>query len=280
MTESKIIYIATDMEGLAGVDRWEQCYDPADDSPDYLDGREHLTADANAAIAGCFAAGAAQVRLIDGHGRNRNRGFIEEKLDPRASRVWIAQRNPTRLEGLDAQVTALAIIGQHAMAGTVNGFLDHTQQPKHICRFRINGIEQGEIGQLALAAGGRSVPLVYVSGDEACCKEARRLFAHVATTPTKRGTGWATCRLYDPQTVRRDIRTDIANAVRSADRANAWRVRPPIEIEVEYAWSEWADRLAKVPGVQRTHARIVKWVIDDPADIFTWPSENWHPPGR
>src|SRR5215469_7514005 len=127
MKEGRVIFwICTDMEGLAGIDRWEQCYGP-DESPDYQYGREQLTADVNAAIAGCFDAGATQVRVLDGHGRNRNEGFIRENLDPRATIVWFSQRSPIRLEGLDESVHAVAMIGQHAMAGTINGFLDHTQ---------------------------------------------------------------------------------------------------------------------------------------------------------
>src|SRR5260370_38064288 len=73
---------------------------------------------------------------------------------------------------------------------------------------------------------------------------SRMLFS----TPTKRGTGWATCELYPADEVRANIRRDIALAVKSADHADAWRLPPPIEVGVEWAWSGAADNLAKVPG--------------------------------
>jgi D-amino peptidase len=272
-----IIWICTDMEGIAGIDRWEQCYDPDNDSPAYLYGREQLTADVNAAVAGCFDAGATQVRVLDGHGRNRNRGFLEDRLDPRVSRVFVESYHPTRWEGLDAEVAGLAMIGQHAMAGTLNGFIDHTQQPKEICRYLINGQEAGEMSQMAAYAGFYGVPLLYVSGDEALCEEARRLFPQALSTPTKRGTGWLTCDLYPTERVREEIRRDIAAAIRRVDRPLAWRLEPPIEITVEWAWSEPADRMAAIPGVRRLHARTVSWTIDDPRDVFTWPSSHWSP---
>lgn len=234
----------------------------------------------NAAVAGCFDAGATEVRVIDGHGRNRNQGFIREKLHPRARVVWFSRFNPIRLEGLDESVHMVAMLGQHAMAGTLNAFLDHTQAPKEICRLRINGQEHGEMSQLALYAGAYSVPLAYVSGDEALCEEARRLFPHALCTPTKRGTGWATCELYPPDEVRARIRYDIATAIRHASRANAWRVPTPIEVSVEWAYSAPADDMAKVPGVCRIDARTVAWKIDDPRDIYTFPSSHWHPPLR
>lgn len=275
-----IVWICTDMEGISGIDSWDQCYHPDDDAPEYQYGREQLTAEVNAAVAGCFDAGATEVRVMDGHGRNRNRGFVLERLDPRVRRVWFSQYVPLRMEGLDETVHAVAMIGQHAMAGTLGGFIDHTQVPKEICRFRINGEEHGEMSQFALYAGAYGVPLVYVSGDEALCEEARRLFPHVRCTPTKRGTGWATCELYPPEEVRRNIRRDIAEALRQADRSLAWRLPTPIEVSVEWAYSGLADRYAQFAGVQRIDARTVAWKIDDPRDIYMFPSEAWQPGRR
>jgi D-amino peptidase len=269
-----IVWICTDMEGLAGIDHWDQCYDPDDDSPVYRYGLDQLTADANAAIAGAFDAGATEVRILDGHGRNGNRGFTAA-LDPRARKTWIARRDPLRWEGLDEEVHAFALLGQHAMAGTVDGFLDHTQSPKDICRYLINGREAGEMSQMALYAGAYGVPLAYVSGDEALCAEAARLFPGAGSTPTKRGTGWATCELYPTDRVRAGIRSDMAAALRTVERGSAWRLSGPIEVSVEFAWSGRADGLASHTGVRRPHARIVEWTIDDPRDIYEWPHAGW-----
>lgn len=272
-----IVWICTDMEGISGIDHWDQCYHPDDNAPEYLYGREQLTAEVNAAVAGCFDAGATEVRVIDGHGRNRNQGFLLDRLDPRVRRVWFSQFLPLRLEGLDETVHAVAMIGQHAMAGTLGAFLDHTQIPKEICRFCINGEEHGEMSQFALYAGAYGVPLVYVSGDEALCAEARRLFPHVRCTPTKRGIGWGTCELYPPKEVRERIRQDIAEALRHVDRSLAWRVPVPIEVSVEWAYSGLADARAQFAGVQRVDARTVAWKIYDPRDIYMFPSEAWQP---
>ncbi len=168
-----IIWIMTDMEGLSGVDQIDQ-FSPEDEhNPAYQYGREQLTADANAAILGCFDAGATEVRICDGHGFNRNRGFTED-LDPRATKVHVASRNPIRWEGLDESVHAIAMIGQHAMAGTVNAFLDHTQSSKVICRYFINGEEAGEMSQITLYAGGVGAPLLCMFQATRHCVRKRR----------------------------------------------------------------------------------------------------------
>ena len=265
------------MEGLAGVSDWEQCYATDDNAPIYLDGLAQLAADTNATVAGCFDAGATEVVVWDGHGRNRQVAFTRVALDPRASLRKLVVDTPIRLEGLDASAAGVVMVGQHAMAGTLHGFLDHTQCPKDICRFRINGAEHGEMSQFALHAGAFGVPLLHVSGDEALCAEARRLFPWVATTATKRGTGWESCELYPVADVRAQIRRDVAAAIANRAAARPWSLPMPAEIEVEYAYSALADRLAGMPGVRRPHARSVAWQIPDGRFIYNWPSAEWHP---
>jgi len=270
----EIVYIMTDMEGIAGIDHWDQCYHPDDDAPEYLYGRAQLTADSNAAIAGCFDAGVREVRICDGHGRNQFRGFLPE-LDARATQVRMHGPDGI-LSGLDDEVAAVVVVGQHAMAGTIGGFLDHTQIPRQICRLLINGEEHGELSQLALYAGHFGVPVVHVSGDEALCAESRRLFPGASTTPTKRGTGWDTCELYPLEEVRLRLREETAAALRRP-LPEAWRLPLPVDVAIEWAWSGPIDGMAKVPGVARPHARVASWRIGDLRDIFQTPSEGWSP---
>ncbi len=270
-----VVFLLTDMEGVSGIDEYDQCYDIK--SARYQYGCEQLTGDVNAAVAGAFDAGATEVRVLDGHGPNGNKGFLEDKIDKRIKRTWIESRNPIRWEGIGDGVDAVAMVGQHAMAGTLNGFLDHTQAPRTICRFTLNGQEHGEMSQLAMYAGAWNIPLICVSGDEALCEEARRLFPQALSTPTKRGTGWLTCELYDTKQVRDRIRKDIAQSLKQLDRMKPWRLGSPIEAGLEFGCSADADYYSSVPGVQRTHARSVRWWFEDPKDVYTFPNDKWHP---
>lgn len=224
----KTVYLCTDMEGLAGVDHWDQCYDPDDHSPAYQEGLRHLAADVNATVQGCLQAGVKDIRVIDGHGRNRHRGLLSAGLHPAATLVGLDTLTPVRLEGLNDEVDAVLMVGQHAMAGTLNGFIDHTQDPKRICRYLVNGAEHGEMSQFAIYAGCLDIPLVHVSGDEALCVEAARLFPSAARTPTKQGTGWSSCHLYPPEAVREKITSDVADAL-SRPPTSALQNKPPSE---------------------------------------------------
>ena len=272
-----IVFILTDMEGVAGIDHWDQFADPDDNSAQYRYGKEQLTLDLNAAVEGAFDAGATKVRVLDGHGRNGNKGLLPGLLDPRAEKMWIASNPPLRWQGMDETVACAAVVGQHSMAGTINGFIDHTQMTKQITRLMIGGVEHGELSQWALYCGGCNVPLVFTSGDEALCDETRRLFPQARTVPTKKGTGWATCELYDTKRVRENIRREMAEAVRNRANVKPWKLPTPIEVRLEYAWSGPMDAMAKVPGVVRLSGREVRWQIEDPRDIYNYPNTEWHP---
>ena len=51
----------------------------------------------------------------------------------------------------------------------------------------MNGIKCGEMAIDGGAAGDRDVPVIMVSGDDKCCKEARRFFRDVVTVQVKKG---------------------------------------------------------------------------------------------
>ncbi|GAH84289.1 unnamed protein product, partial [marine sediment metagenome] len=117
------IYILTDMEGISGIGRREMVM--ADEGGQhYQYGRKCLTEDINAAVAGAFDGGATDVVVNDGHGGGRH--LILEEADPRA----LYERPVSGyhlMPSLDESFDGLFVVGAHAMAGTIDAFLDHTQ---------------------------------------------------------------------------------------------------------------------------------------------------------
>lgn len=270
-----IIYIVTDMEALSGVSTFEQCCNPHG-SPEYEYGRVQLTADTNAAIAGAFDGGATEVRILDGHGHNRNKGFRQDLIDKRAKQVWLSSVEPVRFEAFDESVAGIMMIGQHAMVGTRGAFLDHTQcLPSHLYRYMVNGVEYGEMGQCAIYAGDFGVPLIYLSGDVAGCEEARRMFPWTVTTPTKQGLGWKKCELFPVEPVRAQISADVARALKNIRSATRFALPTPLEITVDWTSNEFADQYDGLPGVERPQPRTTRWRISQARDIYSWPSKTW-----
>ena len=165
------VIISTDLEGISGVVIWDQTRDP--DSSHYQEARRLLMGDVNAAVEGCLEGGAVEVVVVDGHGGGFN--FVPELMHPRAKYLTGKNRPPisqrTRAyEGFDAGI----LLGYHAMQGTEEGILKHTQSSRGGNRYWYNDRECGEIAQSALLLGHFGTPVVMVSGDDAACREARQ----------------------------------------------------------------------------------------------------------
>jgi D-amino peptidase len=255
------IYIHTDLEGVTGIDSMDMIEKTG---PRYRGCCEQLMADLNAAVDGAFAGGAAHVTVLDSHGGGNN--FILEMLDKRAE-------NDTRPNKkwwgiMDDSYQGTLFIGAHAMAGTQNAFLDHTQSSLAWHNYSINGRRMGELAQWAIVAGNWGVPLLMMSGDEAACVEARQFFNPVETAAVKRGIGRNRAELVDPQEARARIREAARRAMSLVGKAKPFAPVKPMEIVLEYNRADYCDGAAQKPGMDRLDARTIRWVTSDPLAIL------------
>ena len=257
------IYIHTDLEGITNVLNVAQI--PAD-SPEYRASCENLMGDLNAAVAGAFDGGADEVTVLDSHG-GKEKNFILEMLDERAV-------NDTKPNGkwwgiLDAGYDGTMFIGAHAMAGTINGFLDHTQCPQTWYNYSVNGRRFGELGQWATVAGHFGVPMLMVCGDEAGCAEARAFFTPIETAAVKQGLGRNTARGYPADEARARIREAAKRSISLVGVAKPFRPNFPAEVKLETTRADFADELAqRLPDAERLDARTLRRIAADGLDIL------------
>jgi D-amino peptidase len=258
------IYVITDMEGVSGISNEQQVQR---DSPRYAEGQGLLAADINAAIAGAFEGGATEVLVNDGHGGGFN--LLLEQMDPRA-----CYERPNGgldfMPGLDDSFAGLFCVGYHAMAGTLNGFLDHTQSSASWFNYSVNGRRTGELGQCGLWAGSFGVPVLLVTGDRAACEEARDFFGEVETVAVKEGIGRQHARCVHPEQAREAIRAGARRAMERVGNVSPYRVETPLTLRLEYYRSDMADGVARRPGTRRIDARTVERIVDDPRLILSF----------
>ncbi len=173
------VFIVSDMEGVAGIVRWQQV---TGGSPMYEEGRRLYTGEINAAVRGAKAAGATEIVVMDCHGAGEGWTFnslLPEELD--ADCEYVVQNEWTEyVEYLEGGVDAALFVGMHAMAGTRDGVLAHTVSGSSWWRLRFNGVEVGETGINAALCGTWGCPVVLVTGDEAACSEGRELLGERA----------------------------------------------------------------------------------------------------
>lgn len=250
------VFVMTDLEGVSGVSHIE--YMDRDTSY-YQDARRLLMGDVNAAVAGAFDAGASSVVVKDGHFVGNN--FIPDALDPRAKVTVSAGGWYDGVEGADATL----FVGAHAMAGTLNGFLSHTQSSAKVFEFRVNGRKLGELGQWALGCGQHGIPLVMMSGDEAACEEARALLPGIVAIAVKRGVGRnraECCPVADAQC---RLREGVRKALSRPFTVAPLVFTAPLVCEQVYVRPDYAD---EARGCERVDGCTCRKTVNRPCDIL------------
>lgn len=246
-----------DMEGIAGVVSGNQT---GASGPDYSFGRRMMTAEANAAIAAAFDAGATEVVVNDSHGSMIN--LQPDQLDRRATLITGTPKPFGMMQGIDSTYAAVIFIGYHAQASTIDGVLDHTYNGQ-LKSVRLGGREVGEYGLNASLAGHYGVPVVLISGDRAVTEQAKGLIPGIEPVVVKDGIGRTAARTLHPEEARERIAAGVRAALARRAQISPVRLSRPVTLEVELTNPAQADACMMVPGMQRLSARVVRYDAPD-----------------
>ncbi|MFI1929732.1 M55 family metallopeptidase [Streptomyces sp. NPDC020330] len=258
------LLISVDMEGVSGI---VHSSETNPERYDYQRGRELMTADANAVVAGVLDADpTAEVLVADAHGTFRN--LLPEQLDRRARLVRGKPRALNMLAGLDADTDAALFVGYHVRAGEGPGVLAHTMNGE-ILGVRVSGRSLGEIGLNAAMAGHLGVPVVLLSGDDAACAELTDLVPAAVTVPVKEALGMGAAVTLHPEEARDRLRRAAADAVTRRAEIPPLALTGSLDVAVDLASPHTIDLATLVPGVSRADgARTVTFTSPDYATAY------------
>jgi D-amino peptidase len=223
------VYIVTDLEGASGVYQFAQTREPG--NPLGEKAKEYLMGDIAAVVRGLRAAHVSDIVVLDGHG---SQAFVPHLMEPGAKYITGKPR-PGPLTGLDGSFAGLIQLGAHAMMGTPDGVLCHTQSSRSENRYWYNGVESGELAQCATIAGHFGVATIMVTGDEATCREAQTFFGpNCVTVPVKRGIAREAAELYPFDQTRQALYEGARRAVAAIPHCQPYKLSLPIRAKKEY----------------------------------------------
>jgi D-amino peptidase len=247
------IYIVTDLEGASGVYKFAQTREK--ETPLGQQAMEYLMGDIAAVVRGLRDGGATEIIVLDGHG---TQAFVPHLMEPGAKYITGTPR-PGPLCGLDNTFAGLCIVGQHAMMGTADGVLCHTQSSRLESRYWYNGVESGELAQCAALAGAYGVPPILVTGDEATCREATKFFGpECVTVATKKGLARESAMLLPFAESRKLLYEGAKRCVAAIPKCKPYKIATPIQAKKQYLVTDKPGATPRLATKEGTISDVLK----------------------
>ena len=255
------VYISVDIEGVAGVSTIDQI---TRGGTGYPAAARLMTAEANAAIAGAFDAGASAVTVNDSHGTMDN--ISPTDLDSRARLIIGTPKPQSMAQGLSADFDAAILIGYHGAAGS-SGVLAHTVT-SHFAYVRLDGVSLSEADVVALYAATQGVPVAFISGDDVICADANRLMPHATKVAVKESIGWTAANSLHPTESALAIRRGVCESLREIGVLTMPPVEAPWQLDIEMQQPMAAELAASVPGAVLVGPTGVQRTVQDASELI------------
>ena len=257
------IYISADMEGVTGVNAWEEV---TRDKMDYDLFRKQMTAEVVAACRGAVKAGVKEIVVKDAHDTGRNILPADLPAEARLIRGWSG--HPLGMvQDIDQSFHALIMIGYHSRAYSSGNPLAHTWSSSSITSIRLNGKYMSEYAMFMLAGEYVGVPTVLVSGDQGLADEINSWNAKTKSVVVKQGIGNSTVNIQPDLAVDRIEKSTYQ--MLSADIAECHVKLPKsFTIEIQYKAHPKAYAATHYPGAFAVDDHTVGFASDDYYEIL------------
>jgi D-amino peptidase len=184
--------------------------------------------------------------------------IILSQLNPVSHLISGDDKPLCMMQGIEGSNAAL-FIGYHAKIGTIHAILDHTYYSATVNCVRINDTEVGETEINAILAGYFNVPVVFISGDQAVCHDAKSFIGdHLETAVVKKAIGRSAAECLHPEVSQQLIRKGVKKALNLLSRAKPLEVKLPVKFEVEFFLTQMADQASIYPFAERIGGRTIK----------------------
>lgn len=260
------VLISSDLEGVSGIDDYRQILYFYPEL--YENARVLLTEDINAVVRGLRSAGATEIDVIDGHGGGipPYNNILRNRIAPGVrvmagfdvgvvGMVRTARCLP--LDSYDAQI----LVGYHAMAGTIDGFLSHTAST--MTAVRINGRFVGETEMSAYGAGLNDVPTILVTGDAAVVREAKHFLPGIEGAIVKTASSRNNVKCLPLDESRSALEKAAAHSLENLEKFEPSKLASPIHLDVVLSSPQLASMAVVVPRSRLVDDRTISYVAQD-----------------
>jgi D-amino peptidase len=124
-----------------------------------------------------------------------------------------------------------------------------------------------QAGFEAAIAGDFGVPVVFLSGDQTACQEARQLFGQIETATVKHAIGFYSAEMLPPEESQRLIRDGVKRAVERRAEIKPYKISHPVQLEIRFNDVVIAELASYLPGVERTSGNTIVFTGHDMSEV-------------
>ncbi|MBE6022352.1 MAG: amino acid amidase [Cellulosilyticum sp.] len=259
------IYISADMEGIAGISKWDETIKGRQDYERY---REQMTREVAAACEAAIEAGADTILVKDAHEDGKN---LLHELLPRTVKVISGWSNHPycMVEGLDESFDAAIFIGYHCGSSSNGSTLSHTLYPDRIRKIIINGEDADEFLIHAYVCRMLGVPIAAVSGDGELMRHVKGFDEDIKTIALQEGFGGAMVSIHPDLAIER-IRRGVKKALTEGELKKETQLPEQFEMTIEFKKHEDAYKYAFYPKAEQIGEYTIRYASDQYMDLLTF----------
>lgn len=258
------IFISADIEGVAGIANWVEARDK---ESDYIYFADQMSKEVAAASEGANNAGAKEIVIKDAHatGRNINARLLPENT--KLIRGWSG--HPFRMvQELDETFDALMFVGYHTFGGSNGNPLAHTLNSSKIDYIKLNNEFCSEYLLHSYVAAYLGVPVVFLSGDQQICEEAKKWNENIVTVQTNMGHGSSSIGIHPDKSIKL-IKEAVEKALKDDLQNKQMQLPEKFILEIKYNYHGDAYRNSFYPGVEQIEPKTITFESKDYFDIMT-----------
>ena len=259
------VYISADMEGIAGISKWDETIKGKQDYEIY---RQQMSREVAAACEGAIEAGAEYILVKDAHEDGKN---LLHELLPRNVKVISGWSNHPycMVEGLDESFDAVIFIGYHCGAGSNGSPLAHTMYPDRIRNITINGEEADEFLIHAYACQMIGVPIVAVSGDGELMRHVRTFDSQIKTIALQEGFGGGIVSIHPELAVERIKRGVKKSLIEEMPKKTSFKQPEIFEMTIEFKDHADAYKFSFYPNAEQISEYCIRYESSNYIDLLT-----------
>ena len=251
------IYISADIEGVAGISKWDET---TKGSQEYERYRQQMTREVAAACEGAMEAGADYILVKDAHEDGKN--LIHEALPKNVKVISGWSNHPySMVEGLDESFDAVIMIGYHCGGHSNGSPLAHTLYPERVKRITINGEEADEFLIHAYVCHMLGVPVAVVSGDGALMRHVRAFDPQIKTIAVQEGFGGSVVSIHPDLAVER-IKRGVKKSLESTLEYN-FKCPETFEMIIEFKNHADAYKFSFYPNAEQIDEYHIRYASNN-----------------